>query len=159
MTERPQNGSKNERILLVDSQEELRNIVSSMLVSAGYECIEAESGLEALALLESGEQFHLVLADLLLPGLDGVGLLERTKEKSPSTSVVIMTRVQDISLALAVIRSGAYDCLLEPFDRDLLMAVVGRALDDQRAKLEHRAYVSNLEQQVAALTEQLKGRK
>jgi cyclic di-GMP phosphodiesterase len=159
MTERTQNGSKNERILLVDDEVAVRNIVASMLVAAGYECSETGSGLEALALLESGEQFHLVLADLLLPGLDGMAMLERIKETFPYTSVVIVTGVHDISVALAVIRSGAYDYLLEPFDGGQLLAVVRRALDDRSAQLEHRAYVSNLEQQVATLTEQLKRRK
>jgi DNA-binding NtrC family response regulator len=159
MTERTQNGAENERILLVDDQVALCNIVASMLVSAGYECSETGSGLEALTLLESGEQFHLVLTDLLLPGLDGVALLERIKEKFSYTSVVIVTGVHDISVALAVIRNGAYDYLLEPFDRGQLLAVVRRALNDRSAKLEHQAYVSDLEQQVATLTAQLKGRK
>jgi two-component system C4-dicarboxylate transport response regulator DctD len=88
-----------------------------------------------------------------------VALLERIKEKFSYTSVVIVTGVHDISVALAVIRNGAYDYLLEPFDRGQLLAVVRRALNDRSAKLEHQAYVSDLEQQVATLTEQLKGRK
>ena len=62
-------------------------------------------------------------------------------------------------LRLSAIRNGAYDYLLKPFEREQLVAVVRRALDDRRMKLESRAYLSSLESQVATLTEQLRGRK
>ena len=82
-----------ERILVVDDEEAIREIVSSMLTSANYKCRQASSGLEALALLESGEEFELMLSDLMMAGLDGIGLLERTKEKFPDMPVVMVRRV------------------------------------------------------------------
>ena len=145
-----------ERILVVDDEEAIREIVSSMLTSANYKCRQASSGLEALALLESGEEFELMLSDLMMAGLDGIGLLERTKEKFPDMPVVMVTAVHDISVALAAIRNGAYDYLLKPFEREQLLATVRRALENRRLKLENRQYQTSLEALAAARTEQLR---
>jgi len=145
-----------ERILVVDDEEAIREIVTSMLQSQGYECQQAGSGLEALSLLKSGERFDLVLSDLMMADMDGIGLLERTKEKYPEMPVVMVTAVHDISVALAAIRNGAYDYLLKPFEREQLLATVRRALENRRLKLENRTYQTNLESLVAARTEQLR---
>ncbi len=112
--------------------------------------------MEALALLESGEEFELMLSDLMMANLDGIGLLERTKERFPEMPVVMVTAVHDISVALAAIRNGAYDYLLKPFEREQLLATVRRALENRRLKLENRAYQTDLEALVAARTEQLR---
>jgi DNA-binding NtrC family response regulator len=159
MTERTQSGVRAGRILIVDDEKAIREVIAAMLAPANYKCREAASGMEALALLESGEEFDLMLSDLMMSDLDGIGLLERSKSKCPDMSVVIVTAVHDISVALATIRCGAQDYMTKPFERDQLLAVVRRALDDRRLKLEHRAYVSSLESQVASLTEQLRSRK
>src|SRR5947209_3349312 len=145
-----------DRILVVDDEEAIREIVTSMLVSAHYQCRQAGSGLEALALLNSGEEFELMLSDLMMADLDGIGLLERTKEKFPDMPVVMVTAVHDISVALAAIRNGAYDYLLKPFEREQLLATARRALENRRLKLENRAYQTNLEALVTARTEQLR---
>src|SRR6476659_9300283 len=145
-----------ERILVVDDEEPIREIVTSMLANAGYSCKQAGSGLEALAILDSGEQFELILSDLMMAELDGIGLLERTKERFPEMPVVMVTAVHDISVALAAIRNGAYDYLLKPFEREQLLATVRRALENRRLKMENRAYQTNLESLVAARTEQLR---
>ena len=145
-----------ERILVVDDEETIREIVCSMLTSCNYQCKQAGSGLEALALLESGEEFELMLSDLMMAGLDGNGLLEKTKEKFPDMPVVMVTAVHDISVALAAIRNGAYDYLLKPFEREQLLATVRRALENRRLKLENRTYQTNLETLVTARTEQLR---
>src|SRR5437868_4373123 len=144
-----------ERILVVDDEDSIREIVTSMLASANYQCRQAASGLEALALLDSGEEFELMLSDLMMAGMDGIGLLERTKERYPDMPVVMVTAVHDISVALAAIRNGAYDYLLKPFEREQLLATVRRALENRRLKMENRVYQTNLEALVDARTEQL----
>jgi len=157
MTDLAQSNVAAGRVLVVDDEEAIREIVASMLVEAGFECREATSGLEALRLLESGERFDLMLCDLIMNGLDGVALLERTKIAYPDMPVVIGSAVQDVSVILACLRHGAYDYLLYPFNGpEELVDVVGRALEDQRSKQEHRAYVSRLETRVAELTERLR---
>jgi len=143
-----------DRILVVDDEEAIREIVCSMLTAAHYKCGQASSGVNALALLESGEQFELMLSDLMMAELDGIGLLEKTKEKYPDMPVVMVTAVHDISVALQAIRNGAYDYLLKPFEREQLLATVRRALENRRLKLENRAYQTNLEALVDARTAQ-----
>jgi putative nucleotidyltransferase with HDIG domain len=144
-----------DRILVVDDEEPIREIVAQMLTTAGYLCKEAASGMEALAVLTSGEEFELMLSDLMMADLDGIGLLERTKEKYPDMPVVMVTAVHDISVALAAIRNGAYDYLLKPFEREQLLNTVSRALENRRLKVENRTYQTNLESLVKARTDQL----
>jgi putative nucleotidyltransferase with HDIG domain len=143
-----------DRILVVDDEEPIREIVSSMLTSAGYSCKQAGSGIEALAVLSQDNEFELMLSDLMMADLDGIGLLERTKEKYPDMPVVMVTAVHDISVALTAIRNGAYDYLLKPFEREQLLAVVSRALENRRLKMENRNYQLNLESLVEARTVQ-----
>ncbi len=144
-----------DRILVVDDEEPIREIVASMLGTAGYACKQAGSGMEALAILTSGEEFELMLSDLMMADLDGIGLLERTKERYPDMPVVMVTAVHDISVALAAIRNGAYDYLLKPFEREQLLNTVSRALENRRLKVENRTYQTNLESLVKARTDQL----
>jgi putative nucleotidyltransferase with HDIG domain len=146
----------SDRILVVDDEEPIREVVCSMLSVANYKCRQAASGLEALALLESGEEFELMLSDLLMPEFGGLQLLERTKEQFPDMPVVMVTAVHDISVALAAIRNGAYDYLLKPFEREQLLATVRRALENRRLKLENRKYQTDLESLVALRTEKLR---
>ena len=143
-----------DRILVVDDEEPIREIVASMLGTAGYTCKQAGSGMEALAVLNSGEDFELMLSDLMMADLDGIGLLERTKEKYPDMPVVMVTAVHDISVALAAIRNGAYDYLLKPFEREQLLNTVSRALENRRLKVENRNYQTNLESLVLERTKQ-----
>jgi putative nucleotidyltransferase with HDIG domain len=146
----------SDRILVVDDEEAIREIVCSMLAAANYKCSQASSGLTALAVLDSSEEFELMLSDLMMADLDGIGLLEKTKERFPDMPVVMVTAVHDISVALAAIRNGAYDYLLKPFEREQLLATVRRALENRRLKLDNRAYQTNLESLVAARTDQLR---
>jgi putative nucleotidyltransferase with HDIG domain len=145
-----------ERILVVDDEDAIREIVCSMLAAANYKTRQASSGLKALALLDAGEEFELMLSDLMMADLDGIGLLERTKERYPDMPVVMVTAVHDISVALAAIRNGAYDYLLKPFEREQLLATVRRALENRRLKVQNREYQNNLERMVEARTDQLK---
>jgi putative nucleotidyltransferase with HDIG domain len=145
-----------ERILVVDDEEAIREIVCSMLTNAGHQTRQASSGLKALEILNTGAEFELILSDLMMAEMDGIGLLERVKESFPDLPVIMVTAVHDISVALAAIRNGAYDYLLKPFEREQMLAMVKRALEHRRLRLENRAYQSNLESLVAARTEQLR---
>jgi putative nucleotidyltransferase with HDIG domain len=145
-----------DRILVVDDEETIREIVSSMLTGAQFRTRQAASGVEALALLDSGEEFDLVLSDLLMPEMHGLDLLERAKERYPNVPVVMVTAVNDIQAALQALRNGAYDYLLKPFEREQLLATVRRALENRRLKHENDAYRTNLEALVAARTQQWK---
>jgi len=117
-----------------------------MLVSAKYQCKEAASGVEALAILDAGEKFDLMLSDLMMANLDGIGLLEKIKEAYPDMAVIMVTAVHDISVAFAAIRNGAYDYLLKPFEREQLMVAVRRALEYRRLKFQNHAYQTKLKE-------------
>ncbi len=146
----------NDRILVVDDEETIREIVSSMLAGAHFQTRQAASGVEALSILESGDEFDLVLSDLMMAEMDGIALLERSKERYPDMPVVMVTAVHDIQVALQALRNGAYDYLLKPFEREQLLATVRRALENRRLKRENDAYRTNLEALVAARTQQWK---
>src|SRR5437868_244992 len=145
-----------ERILIVDDEEPIRDLMCAMLASANYGCSRAKSGKEALEMLSFGEEFELMLSDLMMPGMDGSALLESAKERFPDMPVIMVTAVTDVSVALGAIRNGAYDYLLKPFERDQLLATVRRAMENRQLKMENREYQTNLEALVTAKTEQLR---
>jgi putative nucleotidyltransferase with HDIG domain len=145
-----------ERILVVDDEEPIREVVCSMLQNASYVCEQAASGVEALKILRNDADFQLVLTDLMMPELDGVGLLEIVKRQYRNLPVVMVTAVHDISVALSAIRNGAYDYLLKPFEREQLLAVVRRALETHHLRVENRLYQSNLEALVDQRTKELR---
>ncbi len=146
----------HERILVVDDEESIREVVCSMLGTAGYRCTPAASGNAALELLASGEEFELMLSDLMMAEMQGDILLERAKERFPEMPVIMVTAVSDLSVALSAIRNGAYDYLLKPFERDQLLNTVSRALENRRLRLENRAFQLHLESRVAEQTAQLR---
>ena len=146
----------NNRILVVDDEETIREIVCSMLGGAHFQTRQACSGVEALSILESGDEFDLVLSDLMMAEMDGIALLERAKERYPDVPIVLVTAVHDISVALQALRNGAYDYVLKPFEREQLLHTVRRALEHSRLKRENDAYRTNLEALVAARTQQWK---
>ncbi len=146
----------DERILVVDDENTIRDIVCSILGQVGFECRPVSSGKEALALLDSNENYSLVLSDLVMEGMDGLSLLARIRQEHPDIPVVMVTAVHDISIALAAIRNGAYDYLLKPFEREQLLAIVRRAMENRRLKLENLAYQTKLESLVAARTDLLR---
>jgi len=143
-------------ILVVDDEETIREVVSSMLNQAGYKTRLANSGMEALELLSCGDEFELVLSDMMMPEMDGIALLEKIKERFPDVPVVMVTAVHDVSTALGAIRQGAYDYLLKPFEREQLLVMARRAVENSRLKIENRNYQVNLEALVNARTEQLR---
>jgi putative nucleotidyltransferase with HDIG domain len=145
-----------ERILVIDDSEPVRDVLCAMLQTACYRCEKACSGVEALQILRNDSDFQLVLTDLMMPELDGVGLLEMVKVQHENLPVVMVTAVQDISVALGAIRKGAYDYLLKPFKADQLLTVVRRALEANRQRIESFTYQSKLEALVNQQTMKLR---
>jgi response regulator RpfG family c-di-GMP phosphodiesterase len=145
-----------ERILVVDDEEAIREIVSHILVSANYEVQQAVSGEDALAVLASGEKFELILSDIMMADLDGIGMLEKLKVEYPEVPVVFVTSIHDVSVALVCFRSGAYDYLMEPFESDQLLATTRRAFKNHALKIESRLDETTLELLIAARTEELR---
>jgi len=143
-----------QRILVVDDEETIREVVSTLLAARGYRCAAVANGREALARLRA-EAYELILSDVVMPEMDGLKLLEQVRQRYPDTPVIMVTALHDISTALDALRRGAYDYILKPFEKDELYLSVQRALEHRQLLLENRNYQRNLEQLVAERTAQL----
>jgi len=143
-----------ESILVVDDEEAIREVVSTMLESRGYRCTAVSNGRAAQEVVRK-ETPDLVLSDMIMPEMDGIKLLSWMREHDPEVPVIMVTAIHDISTALEAIRRGAYDYILKPFEKDQLFLGVGRALQHRRLVLENRNYQINLQQKVDEQTAQL----
>ena len=145
-----------ENILVVDDEEAIREVVSTMLESKGYRCTAVSNGRAAQDHVKRTTP-DLVLSDMIMPEMDGIKLLEWLRQYDPEVPVIMVTAIHDISTALEAIRRGAYDYILKPFEKDQLFLGVGRALQHRRLVTENRTYQRNLEQLVEERTAQLTG--
>ena len=121
------------RILLVEDEEIIRDVLVPILFSAGYDCREAADGRAAMDLLRSGVRINLVLSNFFLPEVDGFTLLLHVKKHYPRVQFVFVTAVWDVSLRLAAAREGAADYLLKPFTCEEFLATVQRVLRHRTA--------------------------
>jgi putative nucleotidyltransferase with HDIG domain len=143
-----------EKILVVDDEEAIREVVSTLLDSQGYQCTVCSNGRLAFDAFRK-DSFDLVLSDIVMPEMDGLKLLSALRGEDPDVPVIMVTAMHDISIALEAIRAGAYDYILKPFEKDQLHLSVRRALEHRRLVLENRTYQSDLEHLVAERTQQL----
>ena len=145
-----------ERVLVVDDEEALRGLVATLLERSGYSTTIAGSAEEALLRLQEGPAYDLVLSDVMMPGTDGLTLLQRICTDHPGTPVVMITAVQDVHVATTAFRNGAIDYLIKPFVRAQLESVVLRALEHGRLMKRNAEYRQNLEDIVASRTGRLR---
>ncbi len=145
-----------ENILVVDDEEAIREVVSTMLEAKGYRCTAVSNGRAAQDQVKKATP-DLVLSDMIMPEMDGIKLLEWMRRYDPEVPVIMVTAIHEISTALESIRRGAYDYILKPFEKDQLLHGVGRALQHRRLVIENRSYQRNLEQLVDERTAQLSG--
>src|SRR5260370_15262699 len=145
-----------ENMIVVDDEEAIREVVSTMLESKGYHCTAVQNGRVAQDQVKKST-LDLVLSDMIMPEMDGIRLLEWMRQYDPEVPVIMVTAIHDISTALEAIRRGAYDYILKPFEKDQLFLGVGRALQHRRLVIENRNYQRNLEQLVDERTAQLTG--
>ncbi|SNS76753.1 HDIG domain-containing protein [Granulicella rosea] len=144
------------RILVVDDESAVCRIVSALLERSGYEVVCARNAEEALQLMKEGTGYDLVLSDLMMPGMDGLALLDHLCADHAGIPVVIVTAVHDIHVATNAFRRGAIDYLLKPFDRAQLLSVVTRAVEHGRLRTQNVVYRQNLEEMVSARTARLR---
>lgn len=143
------------RVLVVDDEPQVRSMIGSTLERHGFDVEMARSGRGALDVLESGS-FDLILTDIVMQDVNGIALLESVHSQHPDLPVIMVTAVHDIGVAIDSMRRGAYDYLLKPFERELLMSTVRRALDHRHVLQESQSYQQSLEQMVLARTEMLR---
>ncbi len=142
------------RILVVDDEETFRNMLVPWLRDDGHEVYTAVDGEQAIQVLQS-KSFDLVLLDLRMPGIDGIGVLNHVKERYPETEVVMLTAYGDIKSAVQSMKLGASDFLTKPVDADSLTARVRSILRAHFAEQQREKVRQELEQAKADFTAML----
>ncbi|MFH1942841.1 MAG: sigma-54 dependent transcriptional regulator [bacterium] len=120
-------------ILVVDDERNMRRSLCIALGVQGYETAEAASGEEAIDLLKK-EIYDIVLTDLVMKNADGIEVLRKTKELSPTTEVLLMSAHGTIAKAVEAMQEGAYDFIVKPFSMDHLGMVLNKILNQVELK-------------------------
>ena len=110
-----------EFILIVEDDNDINCMLKELLEGQGYETVQAFSGTEALLYMEKRVPDGVIL-DLMLPGMAGEELLKHIKEKSPDTAVVVSSAKEDVQVRISLLKAGADDYVVKPFDTQELLA-------------------------------------
>jgi putative two-component system response regulator len=145
----------NERILIVDDEEQIRTLLARLLGAQGYECVTAESAAAGRRMLEANP-FALVLSDVNMPGESGLDFSREVLASHPDTAVVMVTGMDDRRYAEVAIELGAYGYVLKPFKPNELIINVGNALRRRALEIENRSHREELEQTVLVRTTALR---
>ncbi len=116
------------KILVVDDEKSMRDLLAMMLRKEGYSVTTADSAVQAKQLVESGENFALVISDVSMPGMSGLDLLREIRQLTPETAVVIMTAYGTKQTAIEALNEGASFYVEKPFDLDEMKVVVNKTL-------------------------------
>ncbi|MEJ2158321.1 MAG: response regulator [Desulfobacteraceae bacterium] len=150
-------------ILIVDDEEMILKAIKRTLLNEDYSIFTAQGGHEGLKLLEMRE-FHLVVSDQNMPGMDGVTFLQKVKAEQPNTLTIMLTGAKEIQVAMQAINdAGVYKFILKPWDDDDLKITIRRALESldlvrERNALRERvknrdAVLRNLEKEHPGITQ------
>jgi len=143
------------RILIVDDDASVRDVISVLLQEEGYECRTASSA-EAALDISAADAPPLVISDMKMPGRDGIWLLEAFRERYPETAVIMLTGYGDTEAAVDCLRRGAVDYLLKPPKLTDLIRAIERALAKRRIELARKRYQKKLERKVRDRTSELR---
>ncbi len=118
------------KILVVDDEKDVRDLLYEVLSAEGFEVSTANDGVDAFELFKK-ENFPIVITDIRMAKMDGIALLKKIKELFPLTTVIIITAYPSIESVKEAIFAGAYDYIAKPFDVDAIKIVVQRAVERQ----------------------------
>ncbi len=141
-------------ILLVDDEEDIRDVLEIYLSDYGYRVLTAADGAEALKAFEA-ERPGLVLSDIKMPGMDGIELLQKIKSINPDAEVIMITGHGDMNLAVKSLKHEATDFITKPINDDALEIALKRAEERMCMRRKLREYTENLEQLVEEKTRRL----
>lgn len=135
------------RILVVDNEEVTRDLLCDEVTMEGVNIITAKDGDEALQLIQK-EQFEIVITVLKMPGMSGLGLLEKVVKMHPDTCVIVMTAYGTVESAVQAMKLGAYDYVCKPFEPEEMKFVIAKAVERQRLlrdsrMVKHYKYLSS----------------
>jgi putative two-component system response regulator len=144
------------RCLVVDDEPVVRRAVTRMLEPQGFACLEAGTGREALEILNGTGELPLIISDLRMPELDGLGFLAEVRRLFPDTAVVMLSGMAETSVAVECLHLGAADFLTKPVSVSEMHARVARALEKRALVMQNRYYQANLERQVQEQAERIR---
>jgi signal transduction histidine kinase len=140
------------KLLLVDDEKDIREILYLSLVDMGYTVFEAENGVEALRIFQE-VQPPIVLTDIKMPTMDGIELLQKIKRENPETEVVMITGHGDMDLAIKSLKYEATDFITKPINVDALEISLQRVQDKILTRKKLKEYTENLETLIREKTE------
>src|SRR6185436_16853012 len=144
----------NNRILVVEDEQSMRDLMALMLRKEGYKVEIAESGLKAKERLDRSEAFDLVVSDISMPGMTGLDLLRHFRQVCPDTAVILMTAYGSKETAIEALNDGATYYVEKPFDLDEIKVVVRKTMEQRRIASEN----ADLRVQNRDLRAQLRGK-
>ncbi len=124
------------RLIIVDDESELLNILCDILTDRGYETVGYTSGAEALAKLKD-EDFDLLLTDLMMPEMGGIELLQAALVIDPNIVGIVMTGQGTVQTAVEAMKTGAFDYIMKPFNLNSLLPVLSRAMEIRHLRTEN----------------------
>jgi DNA-binding NtrC family response regulator len=113
-------------VLIVDDELNIRRVLAAMLAREGYEVTTAGNGEQALAVLQKAP-VHVVVTDLVMPGMSGLKLLERVGVEFPDVPVIMITAHGTVDSAVQALKAGAFDYITKPFEQEELKKVIAKA--------------------------------
>lgn len=134
---------KGIRLLLIDDDESLNRVLQHQLEGEGFEVTTCTNGADGVKQFQSGD-FKVVISDIKMPGMSGMDVLKKVKEKSEETVVILITAYGTIKDAVKAVRLGAADYLTKPFEKEELILVVNRALRARKLERENLELKSQL---------------
>ncbi|NOX79894.1 MAG: sigma-54-dependent Fis family transcriptional regulator [Deltaproteobacteria bacterium] len=140
-----QNG-KQKQLLIIDDEDNMRHMLSSLLSRHGYQIENAADGLEGIALLRKKE-FEFVLCDIRMPRMDGMAFLREARDIEHSATIIMMSAYGTVDAAIKAMKLGAYDYISKPFKADEILLVLKKAEERERLKKEN----DSLRRQLAGL--------
>ncbi|MBM4277854.1 MAG: response regulator [Deltaproteobacteria bacterium] len=143
-----------DRILVVDDEEGICDILARRLTAEGYSCTTAHNGKEALHYFYK-DTYSLIISDIKMPEMTGIELLQKVRAIAPKMKMIMVTAYPDIDLAVNAMRLGAYDFIIKPANFDLIVMSVKKALENKRLEDEIDAYHNRMEELVEERTAKL----
>jgi DNA-binding NtrC family response regulator len=137
------------RILIVDDEEVLRDVLEVVLRREGFDVITAASGEEGLSVLDSTEEVDLAILDVMLPGISGIDTLRAMRIANPTLPVIVITAASSIDGAIEAMKQGAYHYIPKPFKNEEVVLTVNKALEQRRLAQENDRLKNELSEKYA----------
>lgn len=131
------NEFSQKRLLIIDDEENMRHMLSSMLKKSGYRVYTASNGSEALEMVDQ-TLYDFILCDLKMPGMSGMEFFEAARDKLWASTVIMMSAYASIDTAVEAMKKGAYDFISKPFKLDEVLLTLRKAEERESLKRENR---------------------